>query len=244
MYRVAICDNDETCAENVKQMVMEFMGTKNLECEVTIFQDSVKLAEVLKDCTFDIFILNPVMPKISGLELGRIIRDKDKMASIIYVASSKEYAYDAFKVQTIGYLLKPVPKEEFFFILDSAYRICIYFERSRIGVKTKEGSFVAIYVEDIVAVENVARRAEYILRDGTSVMSSCNRSTFEKSIEPISKHTMFVQPHKSFFINMMYIKEIKQDELVMDNEMVVPISRERLQNVKKMYKNFLQSCVS
>lgn len=240
MFRIAVCDNDKEDLEKLYDYAVEYCQTHlALEGDVAAYTDArMLISDIQNGVEFDAYILDIIMPRLNGIELGRQIKDLDYYASIIYTTSSKEYAFEAFGIHALDYLEKPIHKEKVFEALDMAterYRRRIK-EQVRINVK---GGMCVVNVEDIIYVENVARVAEYCLQDGNKVTSVSNRSTFENSIEPIPSLSCFVQPHKSFFVNMNHVRVLKPEKIILDNEKEIPVSRVKAQGVKKSYLKFL-----
>lgn len=74
---------------------------------VRAFNDtSVFLAELSK-LDFDLCILDIEMPGMNGLQIANILKDKP----IIFTTAYKEYAAEAFDLNAIDYVRKPIQKE-------------------------------------------------------------------------------------------------------------------------------------
>lgn len=55
----------------------------------------------------DLAFLDIEMPVMTGLELAKRLNQIDAGTRIVFVTGFKEYAYDAFSVNAVGYVLKP-----------------------------------------------------------------------------------------------------------------------------------------
>jgi len=62
--------------------------------------------------TPDVVLLDIRIPGIDGLEVARHLVDLEEPPSIIFITAYDEYALDAFKVNAVDYLLKPVRAEQ------------------------------------------------------------------------------------------------------------------------------------
>lgn len=103
-----ICVDDE-------KLILEGML---LTCEsiavvdaVVGFRQGSKALEYIKDNDIDVAILDMDMPEITGLELGKQIKELRSSVEIIYATGYSQYAVEAFQVHAAGYLLKPVRKD-------------------------------------------------------------------------------------------------------------------------------------
>lgn len=97
---------------------------------------------------------------------------------------------------------------------------------------------VLVKPEQIVRVEHVSRVMQFYMSDGSIYTSIYIRQPFEAELEQLLSDGHFIQPHKSFIINMDYISEVTPREFVMTDGAVIPISRNNGE-VKKQYLEYL-----
>ncbi len=74
---------------------------------VRSFNSPKKLLEELPSLEFDLCILDIEMPEMNGLQVANLLGNKP----VIFTTAYKEYAADAFDVNAIDYITKPVKKE-------------------------------------------------------------------------------------------------------------------------------------
>ena len=116
MLKLCICDDQPGDLERLEGFTAEFFQSRpDLPALVETFRSPFDLLERLEEKGgFDIYLLDILMPHLSGLELARKLRERGETAQILFLTSSREYALDAFAVNAAGYLLKPVEREAFF----------------------------------------------------------------------------------------------------------------------------------
>ncbi|PBQ33456.1 two-component system response regulator [Sphingobacteriaceae bacterium] len=73
---------------------------------VRAFNDPIKFVEESKNLDFDFCILDIEMPGLSGLEVARILKNKP----VIFTSAYKEYAAEAFDIDAVDYVRKPIEK--------------------------------------------------------------------------------------------------------------------------------------
>lgn len=237
--RIAICDDNRETLSRLSGSVAEYFAERTDQAgEISSFGAARELLEAIEKKKFDVYFLDVVIPEINGMELGRIIRSSDERAVIVYITVSREYAFEAFGIHAFQYLQKPVGREELWETLD---RILFWIDKmgnSRICVRTREG-LVNINLEDIVYVENVSRCAVYVMKSGEQVTSVCNRGSFEESVSFLNRENGFVQPHKSYFVNMQFIRTFGPKSISLDNGVQIAVSRKRFSDTKRTYLEFL-----
>jgi DNA-binding LytR/AlgR family response regulator len=99
---------------------------------VKTFNNPQTLLTEAPNLEFDLCILDVEMPGINGLEVARLLKDKP----VIFTTAYKEYASDAFDLDAVDYVRKPVQKER----LEQAVEKAI----KRISVKPTTRSFIQL----------------------------------------------------------------------------------------------------
>jgi two-component system LytT family response regulator len=103
--RIIIADDERPAREFLKAVLREFEDAE-LVGEAENGADAVEVIKALKP---DLALLDLQMPEISGLEAVRLLR-KSQMPLVAFVTAYDEYAVQAFEVNAVDYLLKPVEK--------------------------------------------------------------------------------------------------------------------------------------
>jgi DNA-binding LytR/AlgR family response regulator len=134
-------------------------------------------------------------------------------------------------------VLKPVNRAKLNEILSRCYRIWKRIQKDEVMVKGKNG-MTTVTVRNIMYVENNARCAVYHMRDKSVVTSVCNRGKFEDAIAPLPERPQFIRPHKSYLVNMDYIDEFGVEEIKLDDETIIPVSRNQRNDVKHRYLQY------
>jgi two-component system LytT family response regulator len=108
MLKAIIVDNEEP-AINVLKILLEKTG------QVTVIDSFLSAAAALsglKKAKPDVAFLDIEMPETNGLELAKTIVAMDSEIEIIFVTAYDQYALDAFRVNALDYLLKPMSFED------------------------------------------------------------------------------------------------------------------------------------
>ncbi|MBR5202098.1 MAG: response regulator [Clostridia bacterium] len=115
--KIMIVDDERIASEELYDICLSHSSIKS----VNVFNNPAEaLFFISENSDIDIAFLDIEMPVMTGLELAKKINEINKSTKIIFVTGFKEYAYDAFKVNAIGYILKPYDDETVFNEIEKA----------------------------------------------------------------------------------------------------------------------------
>ncbi|MGI8787718.1 MAG: LytR/AlgR family response regulator transcription factor [Pyrinomonadaceae bacterium] len=103
--RVIVADDERPARFFLKNILADF---EDVEI-VGEAENGADAVEIIKETKPDLALLDLQMPEISGLEVVKILR-KSQMPLVAFVTAYDEYAVEAFDVNAVDYLLKPVER--------------------------------------------------------------------------------------------------------------------------------------
>lgn len=238
--KITICDDSIEDLLAIEKLLLEYKTLyPGRDFEVEKFSDPSKLYHKISEGMMtDIYILDMLMPEQTGIDLGNQIRKGGSESLIIYITSSDDYAIDAYGVHAVRYLLKPLDKEKFFEALNYALSYTKIKKEPAYLIKTKDGLVQRPYSK-IEYIENANRKLEVHLFDGEVLKSIFIRKSFEEEIWEIAKKSNFQQIHKSFLVNLDYVKQLTADGVVMESGKQLPVSKAKAAQVKREYLLFV-----
>lgn len=226
MLRFALCE-DEVVQRTIAGMhLREYLEDRPaLAGKVFEFSSGPELlAAVEAHGSFDVYVLDVVMPEMSGIELGVQLRQMDREAVIIYLTVSPEYAISAYEAQAFGYLIKPVEPERLYQVLDRAVEAMEKKRSACVPVKTRSG-LQLVRMDEILYVELAERAMRYHLSDGGQVDSVTLRGSFQAAAAPLLEDARFLLCGASFVVNLYYVATMEKGFLRLRNGERVPLPR-------------------
>ncbi|WP_316790495.1 LytTR family DNA-binding domain-containing protein [Pedobacter frigoris] len=170
----------------------------------------------------DILFLDIEMPGMTGIELVKSLEGKRPM--IIFTTSTVNYAAEAFDLNVVDFLIKPIVPVRFLQSVEKAREIL---KTKNLSVSNKEDEFV--FIRD----SNVVRRIKvgeilYIEAMGDYVKIYIEGHVYSihsslKSVEQKLSQVVFLRVHRSFIINVSKIDTLEGGTLII-NKMLVPVS--------------------
>lgn len=130
--KAMIVDDERIASEELYDICL----SHHLIDEAIVFNNPADaLVYIAKNDDIDVAFLDIEMPVMTGLELARRINVVSRDTKIIFVTGFKEYAYDAYRVKAIGYILKPYDDEAVFEEIDKAKTLSFFVASKEITVK-------------------------------------------------------------------------------------------------------------
>ncbi|MFA6807613.1 MAG: LytTR family DNA-binding domain-containing protein [Eubacteriales bacterium] len=237
MLQIALCDDNNSELLQLKQLLGEFTAAhiSNYIIQYHTFSNGFDLLSATENgISYDIIILDVVMPVLSGINIATEIRKKDSISKIIFLTSSRDFALDSYKVDAYHYLLKPIKSVELIPILEKACEDVVNTKGKGIIVKTKT-CLTKVFLHNIEFTEISGRNLCFHLSNGKILESLCTMNYFENDLL-INKR--FFKPHRSFIVNMDYIDRITDRNIITSSNKIVPISRERYTILKQTYIDY------
>lgn len=231
--KIAICDDNLNIVDEVKNLLDEYALSKNLSLDISTFNDGQAMLE--SDERFNIAILDVEMPGCNGIELGKILREKNRHIVLMYITSHKKYLDEALNLNAARFFEKPIDSKRFYDGLDNALK---RIDNTTIKFFLKEdNASVRINANDIiyVEIEPIGHRKTKIVTEEKTYISSNKIVFWEEHL--IS--SLFVKTHKSYIINMEYITKYENNTLQLDGKYNIPISRNYQSSVHKAFIRYM-----
>ena len=108
------------CVEDEPQALAQLeLSLESFSKELYCAKDGMDALEVLKENEIDVVITDLNMPRLDGLELLDIIKQKYKKTIVIIVTAHSEsnYLLKAIELKADGYILKPLNLQELFSLI-------------------------------------------------------------------------------------------------------------------------------
>ena len=237
MLKIAICDDVDAELSHIAALTKEYLGPHSLSAQVREFSNPDDLLTACENENFHIFLLDMVMPMVSGLELGRSIRIISLDAQIIFITTEPGFALDAYAVNPLHYLVKPVDKPAFFQALDLAAEKVNFGQEISVTVKTKTG-LRTFSADHIVCCEYARHTAIYILNTGEQIETVTLSGSFGTHIEPLLKDKRFISCHAAFVLNMNFVERLDKQGFTLKGDVFVPVSGKHFAAVRNTYMSY------
>lgn len=233
MVKVAFCDDEAKILEDLSVKIKsEF---ENLSCKIDLYttENSIELLEYLKNYPVDILFLDIDMPTISGMEIAQTLLNSEIKTLLVFVTGQDALVYKSFKYHPFGFIRKTYFDEEISGVVKSLVEE-MQKSSDTFLFKTNDG-FNRIKLRDILYFES---ESNYInLHTKESVYK------FRSTVSAIEKELStkgFIRTHKGFLVNQEHIFSVKSENVVLSNNVVLPIGRTNRDVIKARIMRYMR----
>ena len=231
---IAVCDDEEYCLGAMRQLLQDYPGISR----VVYYRNLEELSEAQKNGTaFDLIFMDIEWNgnTENGIEYAAQYNRRSPQTQFVFVtAYNDKFSQRIFweKLNLCGYLVKPVQKENLKILLDKVREKLF---GSEALVLQHGGTTEKIPSNQIYYLESNAHQVViHTLSGEISVYEKLD--VYEKKL---SKD--FVRIHKSFLVNMQYIRRIEMKEVTLQDDTVLPVSRTRYSASRDKYFRFMRA---
>lgn len=237
MYLIALCDDETAELNKTEQMLCNYMEQHpGIDFAVECFENADKLLEMVSEKNYvpDLIFMDIYMPERMGIEVARELRSIGNVSGIVFVTTSKEHALEAFGVNAVQYLVKPLSEKDLFPILDRFFDNAEE-ERKKYLLLRIDGRIQRVGLNDIVYFEAHGKTQCMYLADGTQCLQYV---TMTKIYEMLTDYQEFVRVGAAYIVNLGHIDSINSRELQFDNGNKIYLPRGSYQPLRERYFDY------
>ncbi|WP_414732899.1 LytR/AlgR family response regulator transcription factor [Acetobacterium carbinolicum] len=230
--KIAICDDEVNFQKVLREKLEAYYGI--LAVEIEVFSSGMDFVERFKEypLEFQMIFMDIEMPYQDGIETSKRIRKINQSIPIIFLTSHTELAMEGYEVDAFRFLDKPLRMERLMKTLQDFDNLRLLDSKIELqdGERTRVVNWVDIqYVQSENVYINVYMEdARYLIRKKLSDME-----------EQMPKQ-LFYKPHRSYLINLGFVKSFDGKKIMMKNGNEIPLGRGKRSDFKTSLMNYLR----
>ena len=233
MINIAICDDEPYMSEKIKELATAFFQKKNIDTAVCTFSSGRELLTYAG--TMDILFLDIQMEGIDGMETACRLRSHNFKGFLIFVTVLREMVFQSFEVQAFDYLLKPLKAERFEKTMERLYQSMENASKRRLLVRKGNESSI-VFFDDIIYCEVIDRKV-YLHLKASAVVDYYEK--IERLEEILDQR--FYRCHRSYLINLKYLKSFRDGTAFLEGGGEVPVSRLRAREFSEVILQYMKT---
>ncbi len=228
-YIIGICDDESLQLKVSSLYIREIAARSQVSIALNLFTGSGELFSFLEKHPLDILFLDIDLGEDSGIDIAGLLAEKYPNLILIFLTGHREFTNEAFDVDALGYLVKPIQEQKLERTLtkafDQAYGLKSRAADARLII-TEENIKKEIRQSDILYIERVqtkslihtAKRIYQVYEPLTSLCTRLDRNFLRinqseivnrSEIITIQGNTVFLRDKRQLSVGRAYKKSIQ-----------------------------------
>lgn len=227
-YKVAICDDNQTDAGYVGELLAEWAKKQGHAVQTQCFLSAESfLFRYAEEKDFDILLLDIEMAEMDGVALAKKVRTDNESVQIVFITGYPDYVGEGYEVAALHYLMKPVDSEKLFRVLDRA--VVNLQKQKRAIMLPVDGETIRVPVEEIQYVEAFSHSVSVVTTKGTYEL----RKGLSETETLLGDG--FVRCHRSYLAGLRFVSGLSKQKVTLDDGTELPLSRSAAAAVHKEF---------
>ncbi|SIQ21804.1 LytR/AlgR family response regulator transcription factor [Maribacter ulvicola] len=215
---------DQPPAQRVLKKYID--DVKNLELKA-IFADAISAIDYLKEEKIDLIFLDIHLPKISGIEFLKVLKNKP---AVILTTAFSDYALESYEYDVVDYLLKPFSFKRFVQavhklpnpneVLEHNFEVAVHDVLANVIFIKCGYEHIKIEVGDIRFIQSDADYTELYTKD-RKYLSHETLKYWQEFLDS----QLFLRIHRSYILNICKIHKIIGNQVLLESGESLPIGR-------------------
>lgn len=111
MIRIAVVDDVCEVCTQLEKYLLQLSDKYNQEIEVEPFYSGKSICDALKKHdSYDLIFLDIELDQISGIDVGKFIRDtlEDELQLLVYISANSQYSLQLHQMHPLDFLIKEI----------------------------------------------------------------------------------------------------------------------------------------
>ena len=235
---VFICDDEEICLRALENCITRWAEEHSRRPSVTVrqFRSSEDMLDVMEHGPYpDMLFMDIQIPgEMNGIQAAQQVFSKNEHIPIVFLTNYIEFACDGYKVNALRYLLKPVTQADIDECMDIAWRRWLLLRETAIVLES-HSNVLSLPAETILYIEAVRHDLKFFTVDQAGEHTI--RYTFKQLKKQLTSG-LLVQCHRSFIVNVRYVRGFQNGTITLSTGKQIPIGRNFSQQFVDAFKRY------
>lgn len=216
-YTICICDDDLTIRKKLKDHILKYSFTHDVDIEFMELDSAEQLLEYQQP--YDILFLDiRFSSKNIGIDIAETLRKSGNTAIIVIITALQSMSIDGYRAEPLRYVLKPFTERE----IEEVLNACICkLNRTVSYIKIISNSFPElIRIDRILYIYSKHRKRNVVCHNNKTI------STWQSLQDLIGNlpNDKFLLTHKSYIVNLDAVNTVINDNITLENGSIIPLS--------------------
>lgn len=226
---IAILDDDLDEINKIQDLIFNIQG----DYRVDHFQSGKALIDAISQGkAFDLLLCDIFMKEENGIDTAREVHQLSPQTGIAFITCSREHAVEAFSMDALHYLVKPIRQED---IIEIFQRLEKKTDPRHILAILINRTMNILYQDEIIRVES----------HGHNTIITCTNNSVYSIRKPFYElnemlDDSFIQIKKGLTLNMHHIVRMTFRECITRDGLAYLLRRDRAREIREKYFAFIR----
>lgn len=227
---IVICEDEIHFATRLTDMVQQYLKQKQFYANILMYSSGEEF--LCSGSTPDIILMDIKLSGKNGMDTMKRLREVGCNSPVIFITAYSEYVFQAFDVDAIHYLEKPINQPKLFSALDKAWSHVISANGKTIAL-IKKAIVSKVRIKDIIYCE--------VFNHQTIIHTLSDQYSYSGTLDSLQQEldNQFFRCHRSYLVNLNYVVDKEPGAAVLVDGSKVFISRRKQQ---EFTIRLLESC--
>lgn len=229
--RIAVLDDNKSFLSLFLTQLREEAMVSGIEAEISYFSEVEDFENKLsRDQGADLVFLDILLPHQNGVKIAALLQAKYPGTRVVFMSAVADTAADIFDALPCYFLVKPIFPEK----LHAALAVALHREENDILALGTKGKTLQLRKSSLEYVECSGRNLSLHSSGGEVFCVSGRLIQITEQLGP-----PFLRCHKSFTVNLAYVRRLEKQEFVLASQTRIPISRKNAAGIKSAFFSYL-----
>ena len=232
---IAIVDDTPSDVARLECFIKNYFGlSKHKLVGIESYANGEEILKNFAPKMFQIVFMDIIMESLNGVETARQLRAEDTELLIVFMTTSREYAFEAFPIHPFDYVLKPYSQKDVDKVLDEAIRVLTASDPT-ITIKVSRAEYT-IPIRFVSSAVSQNHTVEINLVDGRCLLSNMKFRDIE---QVFSEYKNFLLCNRGIIVNMSQISSHEDGVFIMQNGTHYPLRVKDQSKLKAAFSKYL-----
>lgn len=237
---IVLCDDEPVYLETLRNAVSAWAQSRSAEHAVNILTYRSS-EELLEQCEAGLEIHLLFMDiqfwhEEDGMQAVRRIHLHDPNLPVVFITNYGEYVYEGYTVNALRYLRKPAAQADIDECLDIVWHRYSLSQHNAILFQT-QAETLRLQPDTILSAEALGHMTRIRTTDESGEYSIRMRFGEIMKLLPAG---MFAQCHRSYIVNLLYVRRFTHRDILLSNGDLIPISRTYMPSFIQLFRSYYQ----
>lgn len=230
---IAVCDDEMVSLATIKGAIQSYFELEQINVNIETFQSVITLYGALQKTKFDLLFLDIDINGDDGIFFAKKLREEHSKIPLVFISSHEERVYESIAVTPLAFIrkdkfIRDITEfmERFINTFDSMFE-----KDESIMVQIQNQGLYKVPLNNILYFEGWKHYQllyEVDQKDPKVIISKM------KDLEQVLTTSGFVRIQRGYIVNLKHVIGLERNELVLINKHRLLVSRNLVQNVKKV----------